>query len=212
MNKAIVFVLGVCTGVLLTYIFFRYDNNPGASGIKGLEMYEEPAEIMEISSIEIKKVKKDGCAIGETYMPGSGHVKVLLLPEDGQNFYDGQDIDLERDQFARRVGTYKFGNMFDDKETLPVVKVYKEKPVMTYFDNHQEYVDQGNFKVVEVLESGDAMANVNGSLVLIPADNGNSYYYGQILKAPKGKSAKRIGTYKYYSRGFKREIPIIAFE
>lgn len=71
-----------------------------------------------------------------------------------------------------------------------------------------DVVSTKDFQVTDVLESGYAIArelkntkNKNWSdlKVVIYDSNNGSFYDKQIIKMPKGKCARLIGTYKYYS-------------
>lgn len=91
------------------------------------------------------------------------------------------------------------------------------------FDEPGECISTNNFKVQKILESGDAIAveiaiaspgvDITSDLeVLIPAQKGSEFYDNQIIKTPKGKCARQIGTYTYQKYGDTKVIPIVSFE
>ena len=104
----------------------------------------------------------------------------------------------------------------------PVVDKRNDK--MTLFDEPGECISRKDFEVQEVLPSGDAVAmEINKIIsdciftsdlkVLILADEDSHFYNHQIIKTPKGKCARQIGTYKYEEYGDYREIiPIVSFK
>ena len=49
MKKWFIYVLGIITGVILTFVFAFCVNLSSNSGIIGLEMFEEPGDYMEYS-------------------------------------------------------------------------------------------------------------------------------------------------------------------
>lgn len=51
MKKWLVYLLGIITGVILTFAFAFYVNLSNNSGIVGLEMFEEPGDYMEYSQL-----------------------------------------------------------------------------------------------------------------------------------------------------------------
>ena len=49
MKKWVVYLLGIITGIILTFVFAFYANLSDNSGIIGLEMFEEPGDYMEFT-------------------------------------------------------------------------------------------------------------------------------------------------------------------
>lgn len=231
MKKWLIYVLGIVTGIVLTFgvaFCIRMSNN---SGIIGLELFEDPGDCMEYSQFEVFQVIDAGCALA-TADDSFGSI-VFIIPDESQQFYDNQKIVLENNQCALRVGTYKYKTNVGFERTVPAIKIIDDAELpklnrnkeaknvsgKTLFDKPGECVSRNNFEVLEVLDSGDAVAlEVSETMpdyvftsdlkVLILADEGSNFYNKQIVKAPKGKCARQIGTYKYHSE----VIPIIAFK
>lgn len=223
MKKWLIYVLGIITGILLTFaLAFWYKN----SKTTGLEMFDEPKEYMEYSRLEIFQVLSTGGALAR-----SGVWDVVYVVSDGkQQFYDNQTIALKGKQRAQRVGTFRYIAEGGLEKTVPAVIItdVEESPESDnanvnsrkiMFDKPGACVSRKDFQVQEVLESGDAIAfeiketyydNVITSdlEVLILAQEGKNFYDKQIVKAPKGKCARHVGNYKYYGG----TIPIIAFK
>ncbi len=93
----------------------------------------------------------------------------------------------------------------------------------TIFETERDFESTNCFEVIQVLDSGDALAcevKMEFSMymptnvaVLLLSEDGTSYYDNQIIEVPKGKSAKQIGTYKYLTReNFDKTIPIIVIK
>jgi len=237
MKKWLIYVLGIITGVILTFAFafcVKLSNN---SGIIGLEMFKEPGEYMEYSQFEVFQVVESGCALAQA--DDSFGAIVFIIPNENQQFYDNQKIVLKNDQCAQHVGTYKYNTKMEIEKTVPAVRIIdsvelpksnktvsaKNNSGKTLFDKPGDCVSRKNFEVQEVLESGDAIAleireTIEGYIftsdleVLILAQEGSNFYNKQIVKAPHGKCARQIGTYKYqpYEHGDTKVIPIIAFK
>ncbi len=226
MKKWIVYLLGIITGVILTFSFVFFVNMLRNTGNRGLEMFETPGEYMEYSRFEVIQVIDSGRALA--YAGNRVGPTVLLIPNENQRFYDEQKIVLKSDQRAQNVGTFRYGYR-QQKRTIPAVKIIggiespkdsvKKNPGMTFFDKPGDCVSRKNFEVQQVLESGDAIAReINKTIsgyvftsdleVLILAEEGRNFYNNQIVKAPKGKCARQIGNYKYG----RKTIPIIAFK
>ncbi len=229
MNKFLIYVLGIITGVILAYAFSA--NRSGNSGIAGLEMFEEPGDTMEYRQFEVLQVAESGCALAYADVL----TIVLIVPDEGQQLYDGQKIVLKSDQCAQRVGTYKYTTQKGIDKTVPAVSIVDgvELPESvtanndsrkTLFEKPGDCVSRKDFEVQKVLESGDAIAlevrkvfsgyvSTSDLEVLILAREGDNFYNNQIVKAPDGKCARQIGNYKYkkFEFGETTVIPIIAF-
>ena len=105
-----------------------------------------------------------------------------------------------------------FGWFLTIKETEE--KFSNEK--MTMFEQEGDCISEKSFEVIEVLDSGEALANEmeqkysltipTGLTVLFLCEDGKSYYDKQIIKIPTGKCAKLVGIFKYYSR----TVPIVS--
>lgn len=235
MKKWLIYVLGIITGIILTFVFAFCVNLSNNSGIIGLEMFEESGDYMEYSQFEVFQVVESGCALA--HADDSFGAIVFIIPNEKQQFYDDQKIVLKNDQCAQHVGTYKYSTKMEIEKTVPAVRIIngvelpksnksitdKKNSGKTLFDKPGDCVSRKNFEVQEVLESGDAIAleireNISGHIftsdleALILAQEGSNFYNNQIVKAPQGKCARQIGTYKYQQYGNTKVIPIIAFK
>ena len=235
MKKWIIYVLGVITGIILTFVFAFCVNLSNNSGIIGVEMFEEPGDYMEYSQFEVFQVVESGCALA--HADESFGSIVFIIPNESQQFYDDQKIVLKNDQCAQHVGTYKYSTKMEIEKTVPAIRIVdgvelpksnrtvteKKDFGKTLFEKPGECVSRKNFEVQKVLDSGDAIAleireTISGHVftsdleVLILAQEGSNFYNNQIVKAPKGKCARQIGNYKYQQYGSTKVIPIIAFK
>lgn len=235
MKKWIIYVLGVITGIILTFAFAFCINLSNNSGIIGLEMFEEPGDYIEYSQLEVFQVVESGCALAHTD-ESFGSI-VFIIPNESQRFYDDQKIVLKNDQCAQHVGTYKYSTKMEIDKTVPAIRIIdgvelpksnrivteKKDFGKTLFDKPGECVSRKNFEVQTVLDSGDAIAleiseTISGHIftsdleVLILAQNGSNFYNNQIVKTPQGKCAIQIGNYKHQQYGSTKVIPIIAFK
>ena len=235
MKKWLVYLLGIITGVILTFAFAFYVNLSNNSGIVGLEMFEEPGDCMEYSQFEVFQVVEYRCALA--HVDDSFGAIVFIIPNENQQFYDEQKIVLKKGQCAQRVGTYKYSTKMKIEKTVPAIRIVDGVELLksnnsasnnknagkTLFDKPGDCVSRKNFEVQEVLESGDAIVLeirevISGHVltsdleVLILAQEDSNFYNKQIVKAPQGKCARQIGNYKYQEYGKTKVIPIIAFK
>ncbi len=229
MKKWLVYVLGIITGIVLTIVFAFYVNLSKNSGIIGLELFDEPGDYMEYSQFEVFQVVTDGCALA--YADKSFGTIVFILPDGNQQLYDDQKIVLGNNQCAQRVGTYQYDTKMGIGKTVPAIRIVdgvespkenisKGNSGITMFDKPGECVSRKNFEIQKVLESGNAIAKeisetISGHVftsdleVMVLAKDGNTFYDNQIIKVPKGKCARQIGTYKYLQYGNTKVIPIV---
>ena len=234
MKKWLIYILGIITGIVLTFAFALCVQLSNNSGIIGLEMFEEPGENMEYTQFEIIQVLDSGCALANA--DNTFDATVFIIPNEKQQFYDNQKIVLKNEQCAQRVGTYRYTSKMGIEKTVPAVKIIddvelesnntnsdKNNSGKTLFDKPGDCVSRKNFEVQKVLESGDAIAleireTISGHVltsdleVLILAQDDSNFYNNQIVKAPQGKCARQIGNYKYRKYGTSKVIPIIAFK
>lgn len=121
MKKWIIYVLGVITGIILTFVFAFCVNLSNNSGIIGLEMFEEPGDYMEYSQFEVFQVVESGCALA--HADESFGSIVFIIPNESQQFYDDQKIVLKNDQCAQHVGTYKYSTKMEIEKTVPAIRI-----------------------------------------------------------------------------------------
>lgn len=110
-------------------------------------------------------------------------------------------------------------DIYSNAEEIEAIDDTLNDPNKILFDQPGECVSRRSFEVQEVLQSGDAVAQeiremtsfgpiMSDLEVLILADENSHFYNKQIVKAPQGKYARQIGTYR---KGYNKVIPIVAF-
>lgn len=90
------------------------------------------------------------------------------------------------------------------------------------FEKEGQCMDNSSFRVIQVLETGDALANsylgadtvslfTPSIIVLLLNDNGEVYYDDQVVEVPEGKCAKQVGVFKYQTRiGEYKTVPAVS--
>lgn len=101
-------MLGIITGIILTFAFAFCINLSNNSGIIGLEMFEEPRDYMEYSQFEVFQVLESGCALAHT--DDSFGAIVFIIPNEKQQFYDDQK------SFLKTISAL---NMWESINTAP---------------------------------------------------------------------------------------------
>ena len=87
------------------------------------------------------------------------------------------------------------------------------------FEQPAGVIDSYSFQVLQVYPNGNALAftedpdrrdSYTSPAVLLLADENIHYYDDQIVKVPKGKSARQVGTYQYQTNGgMHRTVPVV---
>ena len=103
-----------------------------------------------------------------------------------------------------------------------VAKVYNsegEVPGLVLYEQPAGAIDSYSFQVMQVLPNGNALAGAEsptyrasytGPTVLLLADESSHYYDDQIVKVPKGMSARQVGTYQYETNdGMHKTVPVV---
>lgn len=80
MKKWLVYVLGIITGIVLTFAFAFFVNQSKKSGIIGLEIFEEPGEYMDYFQFEIFQVIESGCALA--HADDTFNAIVFIIPDE----------------------------------------------------------------------------------------------------------------------------------
>ena len=90
---------------------------------------------------------------------------------------------------------------------------------LTLFEQPAGTINSYSFQVLQVYPNGNALAftedpdrrdSYTSPAVLLLADENIHYYDEQIVKVPKGKSARQVGTYQYETKGgMHRTVPVV---
>lgn len=114
------------------------------------------------------------------------------------------------------------GCMLTIAALLYVAKVYNvgNNSGLTIYEQPAGTINSYSFRVLQVLPNGNALAYSEselfkdvihtGPVVLLLADESSHYYDDQILKVPKGMSARQVGTYQYeINDGMHKTVPVV---
>lgn len=87
---------------------------------------------------------------------------------------------------------------------------------ITMFSTQGESLSENNFKIFQVLDSGNALAleesddyRIDNIIVLFLSQEGKYYYDNEIIKVPAGKCVRQIGVYKYFTKTSEKTVPIV---
>lgn len=228
MKKIWVYLLGILTGIALTFLFAVINNKAKSSD--DITFFDEPGEIITtkshsgwtkvIRNFKVFQVLEDGVALAIGNELSSYDLIVLLWNDQGEKYYDNQDVVAPRGKCFRQIGIYKYESKDERYRTVPVVTIMDDdfeevetetalfaKPIsenkMTFFDEPGVVMSDKSYKVTRVLEDGSALAKGKSQygssywgLDVLLWDEDANYYDDQIVKAPNGKCFRQIGIYK----------------
>lgn len=87
---------------------------------------------------------------------------------------------------------------------------------VTLYDSPGELIERDAFEVIQVLDSGDALAKTCFAFgmptltVLFPGSPQTAYYDNQIIRIPEGKCIRQIGVFRYTSKiDQEKTVPIV---
>lgn len=119
MKKIWVFILGIITGVVLTFLFLLVVS---AANKQGLNMFEQPGDcLIKKSNLRVMQVLEPSVAL--TLIDDNYDSAYLLINKEGQSYYDGQVIKLPSGKCFRQFGTYQYQNKEGSFKTVPVVMI-----------------------------------------------------------------------------------------
>lgn len=233
MKKIWIYLLGVLSGVVLTFLVSLIINRSKNSDIS---YFDEPGEAITVECYGREKPvisfkifqtldKNAGLALGEDFC--SRDLLVLVISDNDQSLFDNQTIVATKGKCFRQIGIYKYKSKDEMYRTIPVVMLmdgeiedFVEEPTIVektnsdyiFFDEPGEVMTDKSYKVDRVLDDGSAIARGKseygstyfGLEVLLQEENAN-YYNDQIVKAPNGKCFRQVGIYKSWGK----TIPIV---
>ena len=92
----------------------------------GKTLFEKPGECVSKNNFEVQKVLDSGDAIAlEIRETISGHIftsdlEVLILAQEGSNYYNNQIIKVPRGKCARQIGNYKY-QQYGSTKVIPII-------------------------------------------------------------------------------------------
>ena len=236
MRKIWVYLFGVLSGVVLAFLASYIINKTKLSGIT---FFDEPGEIMTVqslfgkteivNSLEVFQTLGEGAALAKGNDLYSYDLIVLLWNDEGEPYYNNQDVIAPKGKCFRQIGIYKYESKDKMYRTVPVVtlmdgeileeddsdrKLFSYDNGMSFFDEPGEVMSDKSYQVSRVVSDGAALARGKNKygyyygLEVLLWDVEANYYDDQIVKAPNGKCFKQIGIYK---SGFST-YPIVALK
>lgn len=108
-------------------------SNNSASNNKnaGKTLFDKPGDCVSRKNFEVQEVLESGDAIAlEIRETISGHVltsdlEVLILAQEGSNFYNKQIVKAPQGKCARQIGNYKYQE-YGNTKVIPIIALNKQ--------------------------------------------------------------------------------------
>lgn len=131
MNKFLIYLLGVVTGVALTFGFaYLKSESDGIVNDNGITLFDQVGEKFNASAFKVIQVIDDNHALAqemrwesflEEYMPDD--LVVLITNDSGEYYYDDQMIKSTKTKCFKQVGIYKYETRAGIEKTVPILKL-----------------------------------------------------------------------------------------
>lgn len=134
MKKTWVYLLGILTGIVITFIAIviigvanNAGNDPAAKMTNGMSFFESPGEVIDETSFEVFQTLGDGTALAEG--KGDSHssvylgINALLYNEEGVPYYDEQIVTAPQGKCFRQVGIYRYHAKGGMDKTVPIIMI-----------------------------------------------------------------------------------------
>ncbi|MBO7489516.1 MAG: hypothetical protein J6T88_04475 [Bacteroidales bacterium] len=125
MKKIWVYILGILTGVVLTFIVLFIIAKAASGANNGMTFFDKPGQVMEESSYKVFQSLGKGYALANGCSDNKYDLylglTVLIYNEDGKTYYDDQIITAPKGKCFRQIGIYRYPTRMDVDKTVPIV-------------------------------------------------------------------------------------------
>lgn len=130
MKKWGLFLGGVATGVVLTFLFaYIVTLAGGKSSLDGVTNFDQPGQIMNEQSVEVFQVIADNAALvrgkdpnsySDSYILGTVY---MLRNYDGKYYYDDEIITLPKGKKFQQTGIYRYNTPKGMSKTVAIIEI-----------------------------------------------------------------------------------------
>ena len=135
MKQWVVFLGGVVTGAILTFIVLaiianaqngRSDSIVGeARSDKNITMFDEPGDVVEDNNFKVFQVIADDAALVTAKQDKYDDIYLgkvyLVVNNDGKYYYDDEILKVKEGKVFRQVGIYRYPTRNEDVKTVPII-------------------------------------------------------------------------------------------
>lgn len=125
MKKLLIYLLGVISGVIITFIFAMLLSSGNGDTNKDLTWFDKPGEVISEQSFEVFQVLDNHVALvhGKSTTDLYLGTVYLLTNNDGKYYYDKEIVKVPSDKVVRHVGIYKYQTNMNVMKTVPVIQI-----------------------------------------------------------------------------------------
>ena len=123
MKKWLIFLGGVVTGVLLTFLFaFVLSGQREAPAVEdnGVTMFEQPGDVINETGFEVFQALEQGAALAKGKKEWM--TVYMLVNDEGKYYYDDEKVTVPSGKVARQIGIYQYETNSGRPKTVPIVK------------------------------------------------------------------------------------------
>ncbi|MDE5572049.1 MAG: hypothetical protein K2M96_06630 [Prevotella sp.] len=123
MKKWLIFIGGVVTGMVLTFVFalIFYLSHSDLSG--RTTWFEKPGDVIDIETFEVFQVLSEDAALvyGESYE--YSRTIYLLTNDEGKYYYDDEVVKVPDGKVVRQIGLYQYQTKSEFNKTVPIIQI-----------------------------------------------------------------------------------------
>ncbi len=132
MKNFLIYLAGLVSGVILTFIVALVINSSTTPSNDGLTMFEERGEMMQEKSFKIFQSLDANHALAmgkdeDSYSDLYFGITVMIIGDEDTHFYDDQIINTSSTKRFYQVGTYKYQTKSENWKTVPVIMLLDKK-------------------------------------------------------------------------------------
>lgn len=137
MKKWVVYLLGVLTGIVLTFLVaFMFYQNPtnntesinDSAKNDGVTYFKEPGDIIKTNSVEVFQVLAEDAALVmcENERGFYREPICLIVNNEGKYYYDDQIIKISEGEVFKQIGIYQYPTKNEDMKTVPIIRIMEK--------------------------------------------------------------------------------------
>ena len=136
MKKWLIFLGGVITGIVLTFLFIYIasESMPKTDTIaeeakynEDINFFEKPGDLVKDKSFEVFQVLSDDAALVRALSDARLGLYLgpvyLLTNDEGKFYYDEEKIKAPNGKVFRQVGIYRYPTKNEIIKTVPIIKL-----------------------------------------------------------------------------------------
>ena len=123
MKKWLIFIGGVVTGMVLTFVFalIFYLNHSDLND--RTTWFEEPGDVIDVEAFEVFQVLSDDAALVRDQSYRYLGTVYLLTNDEGKYYYDDEVVKVPDGKVVRQIGLYQYQTKSEFNKTVPIIQI-----------------------------------------------------------------------------------------